>query len=117
MTKNITLDAKIRTKPAGKAAVEENIQGILYGRGIDNVMIWIDKNNNVLFNDVKIKDTKTLSTMIYEKRVIDPQLIIALKVDQAAEMGYVIDVQQDGRLAAGTHRAVPALPGTQGDSP
>ena len=48
MTKNITLDAKIRTKSIGKSVDKENIPGILYGRGIENVMIWLDKKK---FND------------------------------------------------------------------
>ena len=43
MTKNITLDAKIRTKSVGKAGDKENIPGILYGRGIENVMVSLDK--------------------------------------------------------------------------
>ena len=48
MTKNITLDAKIRTKSVGKVADKENIPGILYGRGIENVMVSLDKKK---FND------------------------------------------------------------------
>jgi len=48
MTKNITLDAKIRTKSAHHSADKENIPGILYGRGIENVMISLDKKK---FND------------------------------------------------------------------
>jgi large subunit ribosomal protein L25 len=50
MTKNITLEAKIRTKPEKKAVSEkDNITGILYGRGFENVMVWVDRKK---FKDV-----------------------------------------------------------------
>lgn len=42
MTKNITLEAKIREKDK-KVSQTENIPGILYGRGIQNVMVWLDR--------------------------------------------------------------------------
>ncbi|HLM84273.1 MAG TPA: 50S ribosomal protein L25 [Candidatus Bathyarchaeia archaeon] len=48
MTKDITLDAKIRTKFQDKGEDKENIQGILYGRGIQNVMVSLNKKK---FND------------------------------------------------------------------
>jgi large subunit ribosomal protein L25 len=48
MTKNITLEAKIRTKSVGNSADKDNIPGILYGRGIENVMLSFDKKK---FND------------------------------------------------------------------
>jgi len=43
MTKNITLDAKIRTKTPEKEALKDAIPGILYGRQIENVMLWLDR--------------------------------------------------------------------------
>jgi large subunit ribosomal protein L25 len=43
MTKNITLDAKIRTKTSEKEAGKDEIPGILYGRKIENVMVWLDR--------------------------------------------------------------------------
>jgi len=50
MTKNITLEAKIRTKPEKEAIdKKDNIPGILYGRGFENVMVWLDRKK---FNDV-----------------------------------------------------------------
>jgi biopolymer transport protein ExbD len=74
-------------------------------------MIWIDRNNNVVFNDVKFKDLKNLRTAIYEKRSVDPQFFIALKVDQAAEMDYVIRVQQEMREASALSISYSAIPG------
>ena len=50
MTKNIVLEAKIRSKPEKEAINEkENIPGILYGRGFENVMVWVDRKK---FKDV-----------------------------------------------------------------
>lgn len=43
MTKNITLDAKIRSKEAEKETGKDKIPGILYGRQIENVMVWLDR--------------------------------------------------------------------------
>ena len=43
MTKNISLEAKIRAKSETRTMGKENIPGILYGRGIENVMIWLDR--------------------------------------------------------------------------
>jgi len=74
-------------------------------------MIWIDRNNNVVFNDVKFKDLTNLSTAIYEKRALDPQLIIAMKIDQDAEMDYVIRVQQEMRDASALNVSYSAIPG------
>jgi biopolymer transport protein ExbD len=74
-------------------------------------MVWIDRNNNVVFNDVKFKDLTNLRTAIYEKRALDPQLIIAMKIDQAAEMDYVIRVQQEMREASALNVSYSAIPG------
>lgn len=74
-------------------------------------MIWIDRNNNVVFNDVKFKDLSNLRSAIYEKRVLDPQMIISMKIDQAAEMDYVIRVQQEMREASALNISYSAIPG------
>lgn len=42
MTKDISLDATIRTKAEKKEAEKEKIPGVLYGRGIENVLVWLD---------------------------------------------------------------------------
>ena len=74
-------------------------------------MIWIDRNNNIVFNDVKIKNISSLRTMIWEKRSIDPQLIVAMKVDQSAQMGKVMEVQQEMREASAFNLNYSAIPG------
>jgi large subunit ribosomal protein L25 len=53
MTKNISLEAKTRTKTENKEEGKENIPGILYGRGIENVMLWLDqKKFNSVYDEV-----------------------------------------------------------------
>jgi large subunit ribosomal protein L25 len=43
MTKNITLNAKIRSRASEKESLKDEIPGILYGRKIENVMVWLDR--------------------------------------------------------------------------
>jgi large subunit ribosomal protein L25 len=43
MTKNITLDAKIRKDAPKKESLKNEIPGILYGREVENVMVWLDR--------------------------------------------------------------------------
>jgi len=79
MTKNITLDAKIRTKSVGKAADKENISGILYGRGIENVMVSLNKKK---FNDT------------YEE--VGESTVFKLALDGKDERNVLIkDIQKD----------------------
>ncbi len=44
MTTNIVLNVRERTKKENKAD-KNNIPGILYGRGIENVMVWVDERD------------------------------------------------------------------------
>jgi large subunit ribosomal protein L25 len=43
MTKNITLDGKIRKEAPKKESLKNEIPGILYGREVENVMVWLDR--------------------------------------------------------------------------
>jgi large subunit ribosomal protein L25 len=43
MTKNITLEAITRSKSASERGENDGIPAILYGRGIENVMLWLDR--------------------------------------------------------------------------
>jgi large subunit ribosomal protein L25 len=79
MTKNITIEAKIRTKSVGKVADSENIPGILYGRGIENVMVSLDKKK---FNNT------------YEE--VGESTVFKLALDGKDERNVLIkDVQKD----------------------
>ena len=63
------------------------------------VTIWIDKNNEVMCDDYKVNEVTELRNILYQKRVKDPQIIIALKADRLSEMGIINNVQQEMRKA------------------
>jgi biopolymer transport protein ExbD len=75
--------------------------------------IWIDRANNVLIDDVSVKDVSKLENIVWNKLNEDKQLIFSLKVDQEADMGKIIDVQQQLRKANGlriNYSAIPQAP-------
>ena len=75
--------------------------------------IWIDKANNVVIDDVTIRDVANLENIVENKLLEDKQLVFSLKVDVEADMGKVIDVQQELRKANGlriNYSAIPAAP-------
>lgn len=43
MTDNIIFQAKTRNKSENGSREKENIPAILYGRGVENVMLWVDR--------------------------------------------------------------------------
>ncbi len=61
--------------------------------------IWVDRFNNVVIDDVSVKNTGNLRTIVYNKIAADPQLLISLKVDKEADMGIITDIQQELRKA------------------
>jgi len=61
--------------------------------------IWISRDNEVVIDDKFITEINTIRGMMYEKRVADPQILIAMKTDKNAQMGRVIDVEQELRFA------------------
>ncbi len=72
--------------------------------------IWIDRFNNVVIDDVTVKNIHDLRTIVYNKLVADPQLIVSLRVDKDADMGIVTDVQQELRKANALRINYSALP-------
>jgi len=75
------------------------------------VTIWIDKNNQVVCDDYKVDNVINLRNVLYEKRVKDPQMIIAMKVDKEAPMGIVNEVEQEARKANALRINYSAIPG------
>lgn len=63
--------------------------------------IWIDRQNRVVIDDVTVKagQLNELRTIAYQKLVENPRLVISLRIDKEADMGIVIDVQQELRQA------------------
>ncbi len=88
MKKDITLEAKIRTKPANKELINKGyIPGILYGRGIENIMVFVDRKK---FNN------------IYEE--LGESTVFKLALEGADERNVLIkEVQRDVLNAAPRH--------------
>lgn len=72
--------------------------------------IWVDKDNNIVMDDITIKDVKNLRNLAYQKRVDDPQLVISLKGDQLAKMGVINDVHQELRKGSALNVNYSAMP-------
>lgn len=64
--------------------------------------IWIDRKNRIVMDDVTIRseNLSELRNIAYQKLVENPRLIISLRIDEGADMGIVIDVQQELRKAS-----------------
>ncbi|HFE65218.1 hypothetical protein B1H10_01905 [candidate division KSB1 bacterium 4484_188] len=72
--------------------------------------IWIDRFNNIVIDDITVKNIHSLRTTIWNKLAADPQLIISFKVDKNADMGVLNDVQQECRQANALRVNYSALP-------
>ena len=75
------------------------------------VTIWIDRNNQVVCDDYKVTKIPNLRNVLYEKRVGDPQIIVAMKIDKESTMAMVNDVQQEMRKADALRLNYSAIPG------
>jgi len=75
------------------------------------VTIWIDRNNAVVCDDYKVTKTSNLRNVLYEKRIGDPQMIVAMKIDKESTMAMVNDVQQEMRKADALRLNYSAIPG------
>jgi biopolymer transport protein ExbD len=73
--------------------------------------IWLDKNNALIIDDIKVGEMKNLRNIAYEKIANNPQLIVDLKIDRLAEMAKVNDVHQELRKASAIRINYSALPG------
>jgi len=73
--------------------------------------IWVDKENNVVLDDVTVKNVKNLRNLAYQKRSVDPQLVISLKADKLARMKIINEVQQELRKASALRINYSAIPG------
>ena len=75
------------------------------------VTIWVDKNNAIMCNDYKVNEVTELRNVLYQKRLANPQIIIALKADRDSDMGIISDVQQEMRKADALKVNYSATPG------
>ncbi len=53
----------------------------------------------IQIDDALIEDVNTVRTIMYNKRVAEPRLIVSLKVDETTNMGLVTQVQEELREA------------------
>jgi len=60
--------------------------------------IWVSKSGDISVDD-KIVPVRGVRTVIYERFVNDPRLIVSMKVDQKANFGIVSDIHQELREA------------------
>ncbi|MEJ2050206.1 MAG: biopolymer transporter ExbD [Calditrichota bacterium] len=72
--------------------------------------IWVDRFNNTVIDDRTVKNITDLRSIVYDKLVKDPQLIVSLRVDRDADMGRVTDIQQELRKANALRVNYSALP-------
>jgi biopolymer transport protein ExbD len=62
--------------------------------------IWVDRKNRVVIDDITVKQLDDLRNIAYQKLLENPRLVMSLRVDKDADMGIVIDVQQELRKAS-----------------
>lgn len=78
------------------------------------VTVWVDTNDKVVCDDYNLKEIKNLRNVVYQKLVKDPQIQIALKIDENASMGFVNKVHQELRKANALKVHYFARPGAGG---
>lgn len=63
--------------------------------------IWLGKNGTISLDDkiVPKSEINALGSLMYDKRVADPQLIVSLKIDKEAEMQNVTPIHEQLRRA------------------
>ena len=54
--------------------------------------IWINSAGDISIDD-KLVEVKQVAMVMYNKRVANPRIVVSLKIDQGANMGWVSDVQ------------------------
>ena len=61
--------------------------------------IWADAQGNISIDDLIIDRVTDIRTIIYNKRVDIPKLVVSFKFDRFTNMGLVSDIQQELRKA------------------
>jgi len=58
--------------------------------------VWVGKNEKIQIDD-SIVEMKEIGTIMYQKRVSIPGLVVSFRVDKESNMGVVTDIQQELR--------------------
>ena len=74
----------------------EKIEKIEGRRHVAN--LWIAEDGLISIDD-QLLEANQVSTVMYDRRLADPQVIVSLKIDRGAEMGVVTEVQEGLRKA------------------
>ena len=62
------------------------------------VSVWANDQGEISIED-KLIQVRDIARIMYDKRVANPKLIVSLKIDRAANMGFVTDIQEKLREA------------------
>ncbi len=73
--------------------------------------IWVDKEQSIMINDIRVQDVKNVRNLAYQLRVSDPLLIVVLKIDEKAQMGLVNHVHSELRKGNALNINYSARPG------
>ncbi len=60
--------------------------------------LWVGSNKQIQINDAIVKMDEIQSVM-FNKRVLMPNVIVSLRIDKNSDMGIVTDIQQQLRMA------------------
>lgn len=61
--------------------------------------IWISNDGVISIDDMIMDKLDKVTSVMYERRMADPQIIVSLRIDRDADMGLVNDVQDALRKA------------------
>ena len=62
------------------------------------VSVWANDQGEISIED-KLIQVRDVARIMYDQRVANPKLIVSLKIDRAANMGFVTDIQEKLREA------------------
>jgi biopolymer transport protein ExbD len=90
------------TLPEGKAIQKiENKRLVSY--------IWVGDNERIQIDD-NIVAVKAIKKIMYDKRVVLPNVVVSLRVDKNSRMGLVTDIQEQLREADARRINYSAMP-------
>ncbi len=71
--------------------------------------IWVGDNERIQIDD-NIVNVKSIRKIMYEKRVVLPNVVVSLRVDKNSRMGLVTDIQEKLREADARRINYSAMP-------
>ena len=60
--------------------------------------VWVGRDERIQLND-NLVELEQIRTIMYDKRVAMPNVIVSFRVDKNSNMGVVTDIQQELRMA------------------